>query len=288
MVNDPVPDRGGGDDPSWWIEIPSVEHPRLLEAVLDEADRLGVSIGRISMGGGTQLLTRAELAQMTDTAHSRDVRVFTFVSRRASFEPLADSRAGEQLCGEGAVAAAVDELHACASGGVDGVLIADIGLLDIAGSLRREGVLAPLGLKTAAAIAPRNAAAASTYARLGATSINVAATAPLSELQAIRSALDSHISIDVYVESPDDLGGGLRYGELAEIVTTLAPVSLKIGIRHGTPLYPYGGHLEPMAERNAREKVRRALIVCEQLGGMTAPTHDVTVRRPTAAPPRPQ
>jgi hypothetical protein len=265
------------------LEIPSIEHPSLLEAALDEADRLGVTIGRMSMGGGTQLLTRRELGEMTEMAHSRGVTVFTFVSARASFEPLADGRAAEQVCGEDAFASAIAELESLALGGVDGVLIADVGLLDHVGTLKRNGKLGTLGLKTAAAIAPRNAAAARLYARLGATSINVAATAPLSEFRALRAALDEDVSIDIYVEASDDLGGGLRYRDLLEIVTTLAPVSLKIGIRGAAALYPYGGHLEPMAERNVREKLRRASIVIDKLGGVAGQSRDITVPPAAAA-----
>jgi hypothetical protein len=159
----------------------------------------------------------------------------------------------------------VSELRQAAEAGVDGVLIADLGLLAQAGELRRNGDLGDLGLKTAAAIAPQNAATAALYERLGATSINVPSTAALDDLLAMRRELSSLTSIDIYVESPPAMGGGMRYREIQRIVEELAPVSLKIGLRNAGPLYPYGMHLEPAAERSIREKVRRAELVLRTL-----------------------
>lgn len=249
----------------WWFEIPSVEHPRLLAAAIDEADRLGVVIGRIAMGSGLRMLTAEEREEILSLAHGRAIGVFAYVSDRNSFEPLVDVGAGEQLRGEDAFAAALAEIREAAGLGFDGVLIGDVGLLAAAGEARQRGELGRLGLKSAAAIAPHNAATAALYDRLGATSINVASSATLDDLIAMRAALSSETSIDLYIESPVDLGAGLRYREVHRIVTALAPLSLKIGLRNAPPLYPYGQHLEPGAERSIREKVRRARLVLDQL-----------------------
>src|SRR4028118_226521 len=46
------------------VEIPSVEGPRVLEAVLDEAEKRGVQLHRVSQGSGIMLLTDAELGGM--------------------------------------------------------------------------------------------------------------------------------------------------------------------------------------------------------------------------------
>jgi hypothetical protein len=263
--------------PSWWFEIPSVEHPRLLQAALDEADRRGVTIGRIAMGSGLQLLTPSELDELLSLAHDRDVAVYAYVSARNSWEPLADPTAGEQLRGEEAFADAVDELRRAAAVGVDGVLVGDVGLLAIAGELRQAGELGDLRFKTAAAMAPHNAAAAALYERLGANSINVPSTATFEALLAMRRSLRSGTSIDIYIEAPADLGGGLRYREVGRFVTELAPVSLKIGIRNATPLYPYGFHLEPAAEQSIREKVRRAELALRVLERSNQPAQSAVV-----------
>jgi hypothetical protein len=249
----------------FFIEIASVEHPRLLAAAIDEAEARGVRLGRISQGSGSRSLTDDELATMVDLAHRNDLQLFTYISSRNSFEPLVDALGGDELRGEVAFADAVEELHRCVAFGVDGVLVPDVGLLATAGSLLRRGELGPLKLKTAASIAPRNAAAAAVYVELGATSINTASSSTVDDLAAMRRAIGPDTSLDVYVENPDGFGGGLRYREVGEIVRRAAPVALKFGLRNAPALYPYGAHLEPMAEATIREKVRRAQIAVSRV-----------------------
>ena len=42
------------------FEFPSIEHPALLQVLLEEAKRRDVPIHLISMGGGTRILTNGE------------------------------------------------------------------------------------------------------------------------------------------------------------------------------------------------------------------------------------
>lgn len=251
--------------PAFRIEIPSVEHPRLLRALIEEAAQRRVPVRRISQGSGLQLLTDAEVAEMLGLAREHGIEVFLFISPRNSFEPLVDELARDELRGEDAFADGVADLRRSAELGIHGVLVADVGLLAVAGELSRAGELGQLQIKTSVAIAPRNAAAAALYEQLGATSINVASSSTLDDLAAMRARLDARTTLDLYVESSDGLGGGLRYREAAAFVRELAPVSLKIGLRKMPDLYPYGLHLEPAAEQSIREKVRRAEILLERL-----------------------
>ena len=50
------------------VEIPSIEGPDVLDAVLAEADARGVPLHGVSQGSGALLLTDAELARMAATA----------------------------------------------------------------------------------------------------------------------------------------------------------------------------------------------------------------------------
>src|SRR5215831_16313253 len=52
------------DGAHYRVEIPSVEGPRCVEAVLAEAERLGVPVTRVSQGSGVGLLTDGEIADM--------------------------------------------------------------------------------------------------------------------------------------------------------------------------------------------------------------------------------
>ena len=52
------------DGAQYRVEIPSVEGPRCLEAVLEEAERLDVLVHRVSQGSGVFLQTDDELAEI--------------------------------------------------------------------------------------------------------------------------------------------------------------------------------------------------------------------------------
>lgn len=247
------------------FEFPSIEHPALLRELLEEAERRDVPIHRVSMGGGTRMLTSSERKDMLSQAHGHGIDVYTFISSRNSFETLVDKDAGEQLRGEIAFRDAIEELHRCSEWGVDGVLLADLGLLDAANTLRVSGDLDELALKTSVAIAPMNAAGAALYERLGATSINVSGSSTIDDLAAMRSRLSDSTTLDIYIEISADLAGGLRYRDAAALVEAAAPVHLKFGITNAPNLYPYGAHLESIAQQVTREKVRRAELVYEAL-----------------------
>lgn len=82
-------------------------------------------------------------------------------------------------------------------------------------------------------------------------------------LASIRAAVD--IPLDTYVEAPDDLGGFMRYYEIAELVAGCAPVYLKFGLRNSPNIYPSGGRLQDLATAMAVERVRRAELGLELL-----------------------
>jgi hypothetical protein len=103
-----------------------------------------------------------------------------------------------------------------------------------------------------------NAAAARVLEELGANTINVPVDLTLAQLAAIRAAVD--VPLDVYVESPDNLGGIVRLHEIAEIVRVASPVHVKFGLRNAPDLYPSGSHLESTAVALSVERVRRARL----------------------------
>ncbi len=85
----------------------------------------------------------------------------------------------------------------------------------------------------------------------------------LPQIASIRQAIS--IPLDIYVESPDDYGGFVRYFEIAEIVRVAAPVYVKFGLRNSPNIYPSGTHLEATAVSLSRERVRRARIGMDAL-----------------------
>jgi hypothetical protein len=98
---------------------------------------------------------------------------------------------------------------------------------------------------------------------LGANTINLVSDLSLPQIAAIRAVVD--IPIDLYIESPDSLGGFVRHYELPELIRVAAPVYVKLGLRNAPNLYPSGTHLEHTAVALSRERVRRAQLTLELL-----------------------
>ena len=98
---------------------------------------------------------------------------------------------------------------------------------------------------------------------LGATTINVATDLSAAELGEIRGACSA--PLDVYVEVPDDQGGFVRYYEVPDMIRAASPMYVKLGLRNAPSIYPSGLHLEDLAIKLGRERVRRAELVVRLL-----------------------
>src|SRR5437762_12195039 len=81
------------DGAQYRIEIPSVEGPACLEAVLEEADRLDVRVHRVSQGSGVFLQTDDELDRMARMGAEAMVEIRLFARPNAAWDPSALPRA---------------------------------------------------------------------------------------------------------------------------------------------------------------------------------------------------
>ena len=250
------------------IEIPSVEGPRVLEAVLEEAAGRGVDVRRVSQGSGVMMLTDDEISAMATLGAESGVEVSLFLGPRGAWDTggqsLVTAAAGGSARGEAGVEACVAEVRRGAALGIRSFLVADLGVLATLGRMKRDGALpSSLVLKTSVLLACANAATARTLQDLGATTINVATDLTAVELGELRAACSA--PLDVYVEVPDDQGGFVRFYEVPEIVRLAAPVYVKLGLRNAPNIYPSGLHLEDLAVTLGRERVRRAELVMRLL-----------------------
>ena len=253
------------DGAQYRVEIPSVEGPRVLEAVIEESKRRGVHVHRVSQGSGIMLLTDAEILEMCAMAHEAGMELSLFVGPRASWETGATviSGAGKTLGaqhrGQDQLAYALEDVLRGVSLGLRGVLVADVGLMWVLRDLKARGELPEdLVVKVSVQLAAANAAAVRAMEDLGADTYNVPTDLSLAELSAIRAA--SSLPLDVYVEVPDDFGGFVRHYEIPELVRVASPVFVKFGLRNAPNIYPSGTHLEATAISLGRERVRRAEI----------------------------
>lgn len=250
------------------IEIPSVEGPRVLEAVLEEAERRAVPVRRVSQGSGVMMLTDDEIRAMAALGADAGVEVSLFLGPRGAWDTggqsMVTSAAGGVARGQAGIGASVSEVRRGVALGIRSFLVADLGVLETLGGMRRVGELpASLVLKTSVLLPCANPATAHALEELGATTINVSTDLSPAELGELRAACSA--PLDVYVEAPDDQGGFVRFYEVPDIVRLAAPVYVKLGLRNAPNIYPSGLHLEELAMTLGRERVRRADLVLRLL-----------------------
>ena len=149
--------------------------------------------------------------------------------------------------------------------GIRSFLVGDLGVLATLGRMRDAGDLPPdLVLKTSVLLPVRERRHRARAAGLGATTINVSTDLSRRRRSAeIRAACTA--PLDVYVEAPDDQGGFVRLYEVPDMIRVAAPLYVKLGLRNAPNIYPAGLHLEELAVKLGRERVRRAELVLRLL-----------------------
>jgi hypothetical protein len=301
-------DRGGcaslatsakrfADGAQYRVEIPSVEGAACLAAVVEECERLGVRVHRVSQGSGVFLHTDLELEEMARIARAVPLEVSLFARPSAGWvlSPTARAHAGFAASAFGleGVAGQLEDCVRAADHGFRSVLIGDVGVLDLFGRARAQGLLpGDMQAKVSVMLPASNPASAALFERLGASTINLPTDLSIAQIAAIRAVVD--VPLDVYVEAPDNVGGYLRYHEIGELIRVAAPIYLKFGLRNAPDVYPAGTHLEGTTVALTRERVRRARLGMEMLerSGLAFATSQLGAaglavpQAPASAPPR--
>jgi hypothetical protein len=266
------------------IEIPSVENPAALRAVVEEARVHKTPIHRTSQGSGAMLLTRAELNEMAVIGADEGLEVSLFVGPRQEYGVGGSVRSPDglmlagQLRGLDQLRYALDDILRAVDAGIRGFLIPDRGLLQLVRAMVDSGELpSTIVWKISAVLAPSNPVAFAQLVAMGGTTVNVPSDVTLEELAELRAA--SGAPIDLYLEAPDALGGMVRGNELAEIALVSAPLYAKFGLRNARMVYPAGEQNMTEVVANVREKVRRAALALEFLDASGV---DLSISKPGA------
>ena len=256
------------DGAHYRIEIPSTEGPEAFKAVLEEAAALNCPVHRVSQGSGIQMLSDAEIREMARLGAEYNIEVCLFTTPRANFDTggLWNAPAGRvaqwQVRGADQLQYSLDDIKRACDLGIRSVLLADYGLIDVVNELKQAGRLpVDLAIKSSAVLAPANPASARLLERIGSTTINLATDLSVSQLSAIRQAVEA--PLDLYVEAPDGLGGFVRHHEAPDMIRFAAPVYIKLGLRNSPDIYPSGRHMEAAVLSLSRERVRRSRLVCD-------------------------
>lgn len=254
------------DGAQYRIEIPSVEGPRALAAVIDEAQTHNLTIHRVSQGSGIMMLTDDEIREMGRLGAEAGMEVSLFVGPRAAWDTGAQILAsagknlGARLRGMDQVVYATEDVFRAVSLGIRSVLVADEGQLWLINELKKAGELpADLVVKISVQMGAANPISVRMMEQLGAGTYNTPTDLSLPQLAAIRQV--TSLPLDFYIEVPDDFGGFVRHYEAPEIIRIASPVYIKLGLRNAPNIYPSGLHVEDTAIRLARERVHRAAVV---------------------------
>jgi hypothetical protein len=242
----------------------------VLTEVIESAAAAGITVNRVSQGSGAMLLSLAELREMSTIGAEAGIEVSLFVGPREGFDVGAHARSADgtahfgQVRGARGLAFAVEDVARACEQGIRSFLVADLGLLSVLTEMQRNGELPESTVwKISVMMAPSNPAALRLLEQLGATTVNVPSDMTLVQLAEMRAT--STLPIDLYVESPDALGGVVRGHEITDLVAAGAPLYAKFGLRNSRALYPSGAHLVDDACAIAREKVHRAAVSLEWL-----------------------
>ncbi|MCY4064097.1 MAG: U32 family peptidase [Chloroflexi bacterium] len=254
------------DGAQYRIEIPSTEGPRALAAVLEAAQRYGVTIHRVSQGSGIWMLTDDEIREMCRLGAEAGIEVSLFVGPRAAWSTSAQVRSsaganlGARLRGMDEVVYATEDIIRGCELGLRSVLVADEGQLWLVNEMKKAGELpADLVVKISVQMGAANPISIKLLEDLGAGTYNTPTDMTLPQMAAIRAAID--IPLDVYVEAPDDFGGFVRHYEVPELIRVAAPVYVKLGLRNAANIYPSGVHIEELAVKQSQERVHRTALV---------------------------
>jgi len=264
------------DGAHYRIEIPSVEGPEVLRAVVAAGEKFGVTVNRVSQGSGAMLLTKAELSEMSRIAADNGIEVSLFVGPREGYDVGNHSRSADgaaisgQMRGTRQLRYAVEDVLRAVEQGIRGFLVSDTGLLEVLSGLQASGEI-PRSVvwKVSVMIAPSNPVSMRQLERLGAGTVNVPSDITLGQLAELRAV--TPLPIDLYVESPDSLAGVVRGQEATDLVLAGAPMYVKFGLRNSRNLYPAGEHLAADAAAIATAKVHRAAAALEWIERLGVP-----------------
>ena len=175
------------------FEIPSVEGPAVMRAVLDEAEARAVPVRRVSQGSGVMMLTDVEIAEMAQLGATHGVEVSLFIGPRGAWDTggqsFASGAVGGVARGSEGVAWCVAEVRRAVALGIRSFLVADVGVLAALGAMKRAGDLPPdLILKTSVLLPCANPETAQVLERLGAGTINVSTDLSAQELGELRGS----------------------------------------------------------------------------------------------------
>jgi hypothetical protein len=222
------------DGGQYRFEVPGIQGPSAMKSLLQEVDRRGMIIHRVTQTKGVMLMGDDDISDMVEQARQANVELVLSVGPRATYDTSASvqteegQRMGFRLRGQDQIVRAIEDVKRAVKLGCRSFLVYDEGNLWVMDQMRKHGELpADVAFKVSAHCGHGNPCSAKVLETLGANSFNPVRDIQLQMLSALRQTIS--IPLDVHTENPASSGGFIRHYEVPEMIRVSAPLYLKTG-----------------------------------------------------------
>ena len=229
-----VSNKRFADGGQYRFEVPGIQSPKTMDALLEESIKNNIFIHRVTQTKGIMMLSDEEICEMVNSAKDYGCELFLSVGPRAIYDTSATvhttegSRIGYRLRGYDNLVYAIEDVKRACSLGVRGILLYDEGLLWVLNQMRSEGQIPEnVHFKLSAHAGQSNPASAKLLQSIGLNSLNPVRDLQIPMIAAIRKATD--MSLDLHTENPKSTGGFIRHYEVPDFIRVASPVYLKTG-----------------------------------------------------------
>lgn len=230
----PTSQKRFNDGAQYRFEVPGIQGPKSMKALLEELDRLDLIIHRVTQTKGIMLLSDDDIKAMIKLAQKHQVELILAVGPRATTDTSASVhtqegvRMGYRLRGQEQIIRAMEDVKRAAHLGCSSFLVYDEGALWLFNKMRAQGELPKdCHFKVSAHTGHGNPCSFKLLEEIGANSINPVRDIQLQMLSSLREAVD--VPIDLHTENPASTGGFIRHYEVPEMIRVTAPIYLKTG-----------------------------------------------------------
>ncbi len=234
VSDDYVSPKRFGDGGQYRFEVPGIQSPKTMNALLEEAGRNNIFIHRVTQTKGIMMLTDEEIKEMVKLAKDYGCELFLSVGPRATYDTSATvhtkegSRIGYRLRGYDNLVYAIEDVKRACRLGVRGILLYDEGLLWVLNQMREDSEIpSNVHFKLSAHAGHSNPASAKLLEEMGLDSLNPVRDLQIPMLASIRNATD--MVLDLHTENPKSTGGFIRHYEVPKFIQVASPVYLKTG-----------------------------------------------------------
>ena len=232
--NLPTSNKRFEDGSQYRFEVPGIQGPSAMKALLEEINRLELTIHRVTQTKGIMMLADDEIISMVDLAKKHKIELVLAIGPRATTDTSASVntpeglRMGYRLRGQEQIVRAMEEVKRAVGLGCISFLVYDEGSLWLFNEMRKAGEIpSSCRFKVSAHAGHGNPCSGKVLEQLGADSMNPVRDIQLPMLAALRQAID--IPIDIHTENPKSTGGFIRHYEVPEMIRVASPIYLKTG-----------------------------------------------------------